>query len=100
MVSIHTPTKGVTADGLLHADIADVSIHTPTKGVTKYCYGDDKKLEVSIHTPTKGVTRVPSAPASRRRCFNPHTHDGCDILLFYAGNYNLVSIHTPTKGVT
>ena len=33
-------------------------------------------------------------------CFNPHTHEGCDILLLEDTERKAVSIHTPTKGVT
>ena len=34
-------------------------------------------------------------------CFNPHTHEGCDILLGCKDRHAVkVSIHTPTKGVT
>lgn len=34
-------------------------------------------------------------------CFIPHTHEGCDIILFLVVLFvNHVSIHTPTKGVT
>ena len=100
-VSIHTPTKGVTAEAICKhvmqygfnphthegcdkktvAYIKNewkVSIHTPTKGVTDLanCHWDI--WHVSIHTPTKGVT------------FKPETYFASDG----------VSIHTPTKGVT
>ena len=34
-VSIHTPTKGVTANGGKPVESQLVSIHTPTKGVTR-----------------------------------------------------------------
>ena len=55
-VSIHTPTKGVTAGvKQLAADIK-VSIHTPTKGVTNNDMTCAMISGVSIHTPTKGVT--------------------------------------------
>ena len=33
-------------------------------------------------------------------CFNPHTHEGCDIMLEQNRFNAEVSIHTPTKGVT
>ena len=36
-VSIHTPTQGVTAEGVPFAEVIDVSIHTPTQGVTHRC---------------------------------------------------------------
>ena len=34
-------------------------------------------------------------------CFNPHTHEGCDMLkVLSSPPIKTVSIHTPTKGVT
>ena len=33
-------------------------------------------------------------------CFNPHTHEGCDLCTQWYRPYFDVSIHTPTKGVT
>ena len=78
---------------------------------------------VSIHTPTKGVTVYSGLYLVGLRCFNPHTHEGCDseqrkrcvpgdmfqsthprrVWLGCPCNYpqmTFVSIHTPTKGVT
>ena len=57
-----------------------VSIHTPTKGVTKAIIGHLIGRYVSIHTPTKGVTAHTSIKKSSNKCFNPHTHEGCDVL--------------------
>ena len=34
------------------------------------------------------------------RCFNPHTHEGCDARDIMQFAWDKVSIHTPTKGVT
>ena len=100
LVSIHTPTKGVTAGGkvMMRRDAGfnphthegcdqkvwweifqyDVSIHTPTKGVTLYQTEIRLQFQVSIHTPTKGVTKELKRIAKEF----------------------VVSIHTPTKGVT
>ena len=100
LVSIHTPTQGVTIyrntlsmshhrfNPHTHAgcDLCItvwkiclwVSIHTPTQGVTLRFRGSLDISIVSIHTPTQGVT-----PPS----FNNFTFDN-------------VSIHTPTQGVT
>ena len=36
VVSIHTPTKGVTSSFLTFMMFTNVSIHTPTKGVTQF----------------------------------------------------------------
>ena len=79
IVSIHTPTQGVTP--FIFAQVSDqecfnphthagcdtppasakadsnVSIHTPTQGVTEVkCFTSESKI-VSIHTPTQGVTQ-------------------------------------------
>ena len=37
--------------------------------------------DVSIHTPTWGVTIQDQSFALRAKCFNPHTHMGCDLLV-------------------
>ena len=56
LVSIHTPTKGVTNVNVVNNHFTHVSIHTPTKGVTGGSFPIGINLPVSIHTPTKGVT--------------------------------------------
>ena len=58
---------------------AEVSIHTPTKGVTELSVCYNARNSVSIHTPTKGVTFVILPIRLGFLCFNPHTHEGCDI---------------------
>ena len=60
---------------------------------------DDRK-KVSIHTPTKGVTWYLLRLIPISSSFNPHTHEGCDIMLLFIRLAVEVSIHTPTKGVT
>ena len=99
IVSIHTPTQGVTTSIMYPAQASQfqsthprrvwpfctfamcseyVSIHTPTQGVTIPCPVWRGCIIVSIHTPTQGVTSL--------QCFwFFHWH---------------VSIHTPTQGVT
>ena len=100
-VSIHTPTKGVTRRGCAAYATTWVSIHTPTKGVTRYFLANESDIQVSIHTPTKGVTWHRCKYHEVDRCFNPHTHEGCDAHPLDDGGAPLhVSIHTPTKGVT
>ena len=143
-VSIHTPTQGVTIsfDGYLlnrqfqsthprrvwlriayeKVGIINVSIHTPTQGVTLDIHLSYTEIVVSIHTPTQGVTVPGFLRLSLYRCFNPHTHAGCDYtfregyLIGFSFNphthagcdlyepvslpKSIVSIHTPTQGVT
>ena len=80
LVSIHTPTKGVTNPHIVKLWRTVVSIHTPTKGVT-VCRGTPRRHNgVSIHTPTKGVTCLAWYIKARPASFNPHTHEGCDIV--------------------
>ena len=80
-VSIHTPTKGVTLRLHHHIEHVAVSIHTPTKGVTDLLTFSCDFCRVSIHTPTKGVTKNTFRKIYIFLCFNPHTHEGCDIRL-------------------
>ena len=55
-----------------------VSIHTPTQGVTLMLLLSVMwYLSVSIHTPTQGVTQA-EVWKVWHRSFNPHTHAGCD----------------------
>ena len=58
LVSIHTPTKGVTVKIFGLPVSLPVSIHTPTKGVTDHTLKVIATRSVSIHTPTKGVTAL------------------------------------------
>ena len=55
-----------------------VSIHTPTKGVTAGFSRQIRLPIVSIHTPTKGVTPLALNADLMLISFNPHTHEGCD----------------------
>ena len=103
-VSIHTPTKGVTSRSstvhpkalfqsthprrvwryscLVVVGADGVSIHTPTKGVTHIAAQVSVHGIVSIHTPTKGVTPNTQSVRTSYLSFNPHTHEGCDFVLF------------------
>ena len=55
-----------------------VSIHTPTWGVTVIFLCICIEILVSIHTPTWGVTTHFQQSFSCKRCFNPHTYMRCD----------------------
>ena len=61
---------------------AVVSIHTPTQGVTIVIFNGINISIVSIHTPTQGVTSHLSSVSSME-CFNPHTHAGCDLVMLF-----------------
>ena len=77
IVSIHTPTQGVTAIKERIASIDSFNPHTHA-GCDMYTKGYRHGKAVSIHTPTQGVT----------------------ISFFDFSDYVIVSIHTPTQGVT
>ena len=91
----------MTGDTLIHAG-ADclVSIHTPTKGVTyREVFAASFEDSFNPHT-HEGCDVCLKVDVLRHQSFNPHTHEGCDTTLFnYSPNF-FVSIHTPTKGVT
>ena len=58
-----------------------VSIHTPVKGVTQLLGREQLWKQVSIHTPVKGVTLDGVCQCRSHVCFNPHTREGCDLLV-------------------
>ena len=100
MISIHTPTKGVTDLEKALTVQAKISIHTPTKGVTNKAFLISCHQLISIHTPTKGVTKCHFRNWSYANNFNPHSHEGSDHGVTTAFKGIIISIHTPTKGVT
>ena len=79
-ISIHTPTKGVTYLWICNRFSSQISIHTPTKGVTLSSSFSVPKVSISIHTPTKGVTILSQKVFSTSSDFNPHSHKGSDWL--------------------
>ena len=122
VVSIHTPTWGVTFIFFLFLSFHVVSIHTPTWGVTGHNIQLNNIGWVSIHTPTWGVTlsliqlmifflfqsthlhevwRFKRLRFYLEQSFNPHTYMRCDLqFLSPTTREAKVSIHTPTWGVT
>ena len=104
LISIHTPTKGVTqfclietvyhnyfnphshegsddAEEKVGQQLENISIHTPTKGVTTSSNLAACFTQISIHTPTKGVTKDIKAIDATDIHFNPHSHEGSDDIL-------------------
>ena len=99
IVSIHTPTQGVTIPCPVWRGCIIVSIHTPTQGVTAatiFC-SEFNKFQ-STHP--RRVWLIYHFLHFRTECFNPHTHAGCDDVTVYFSVSAKVSIHTPTQGVT
>ena len=78
IISIHTPTKGVTIVKNVCECLSGISIHTPTKGVTNLVAVELFAKGISIHTPTKGVTFLGRQLRTMNTYFNPHSHEGSD----------------------
>ena len=55
---------------------------------------------ISIHTPTKGATRLHLCLLLLFQYFNPHSHEGSDLVTDSPPFSCSISIHTPTKGAT
>ena len=89
MISIHTPTKGVTSHRIRHKVTSAISIHTPTKGVTNI--SQDKRGVKKYFNPHshEGSDSKRNTIQTIRYNFNPHSHEGSD---FYIGTTK------PTKG--
>ena len=100
LVSIHTPTKGVTFKSFIRINPLSVSIHTPTKGVT-CCFYDNISCFLGFNPHThEGCDKTKTISNLFTISFNPHTHEGCDRKRANTEHRVNVSIHTPTKGVT
>ena len=122
LISIHTPTQGVTGSRVAtsqhknyfnpHSHAGSdfltsskkssnfISIHTPTQGVTftigKFFIDD----WISIHTPTQGVTQDLLVRRSQLLIsIHTPTQGVTNALEKLRAEYN-ISIHTPTQGVT
>ena len=76
-----------------------VSIHTPTQGVTSLQYHKTSLNSFNPHTHA-GCDQLIIVSIVHLLRFNPHTHAGCDTVIRNSTLYLFVSIHTPTQGVT
>ena len=121
IVSIHTPTQGVTTSIMYPAQASQFQSTHPRRvwlqqqssvqnsisfnphthaGCDLFIISFISERSVSIHTPTQGVTRRFEWEVCGTGCFNPHTHAGCDHVWIHSCHCSDVSIHTPTQGVT
>ena len=76
-----------------------VSIHTPTQGVTFLYICNVFRICFNPHTHAGCDNPLPRLTRVHNR-FNPHTHAGCDYCKDNKCKIISVSIHTPTQGVT
>ena len=122
LISIHTPTRGVTVSQFLYSSFSFISIHTPTRGVTSSTFsniitlghfnphshkGSDSFALFSVFTASdfnphshKGSDCYPGERVDKLLDFNPHSHKGSDSIGSYDWSAPFISIHTPTRGVT
>ena len=78
LVSIHTPTKGVT--WIISIPLEKMLFQsTHPRRVWRRLRVFIQPYNVSIHTPTKGVTALHVLWSGSGQSFNPHTHEGCDL---------------------
>ena len=99
IVSIHTPTQGVTNPNREHlSDFLFQSTHP--RRVWRWvftswndCWCFNPHTHAGCDFPALEIFSCTNS-------FNPHTHAGCDSPNIRKIPYLLVSIHTPTQGVT
>ena len=122
MVSIHTPTKGVTLKAIasissmlcfnphthegcdwqqsayVHASSMFQSTHP--RRVWLQELSESRQFSEFQSTHPRRVWQVVTLYVDGVQSFNPHTHEGCDSTHANHRCLQNVSIHTPTKGVT
>ena len=122
IISIHTPTRGVTYNRYIEQEGAeDFNPHSHKGSDNSFHAEFSAKLHFNPHS-HKGSDNHITTNDNRRVDFNPHSHKGSDRLLLhkslYVCNFNPhshkgsdmgneifgykvdISIHTPTRGVT
>ena len=77
-----------------------VSIHALTKSATVGSCTPCSLLIVSIHALTKSATCTSSSIIRSKDCFNPRTHEECDLPHRHSLIFLTVSIHALTKSAT
>ena len=76
-----------------------ISIHTPTRGVTRFLLANASFLIFQSTLP-RGEWHRMGKRKSLFKYFNPHSHEGSDLWGTLQANNKNISIHTPTRGVT
>ena len=99
IVSIHTPTQGVTTSIMYPAQASQFQSTHPRR-VWLFIIKTGIEYEKFQSTHPRRVWPRRTACCFWKKCFNPHTHAGCDVCEWRCFVYACVSIHTPTQGVT
>ena len=100
LVSIHTPTQGVTRR--FEWEVCGTGCFNPhTHAGCDHLISDKiLAIRVSIHTPTQGVTHGVFSQYARYRFQSTHPRRVWHRVSYAKILIILVSIHTPTQGVT
>ena len=100
LISIHTPTKGVTfCDNAGDAGRYDFNPHSHEGSDSKDWQRHRQPGNFNPHS-HEGSDSIVWSVRSMRRDFNPHSHEGSDASDLISLVDSVISIHTPTKGVT
>ena len=99
MVSIHTPTQGVTHI-IRHLSKCLWFQSTHPRRVWLEVAQGVELFHVFQSTHPRRVWLNHLTTITIAKCFNPHTHAGCDTDKTTNSIHTKVSIHTPTQGVT
>ena len=122
IVSIHTPTQGVTAATIFCSEFNKFQSTHPRRVWRCYSILQCVRQSFNPHTHA-GCDSSPLRSYISSHRFNPHTHAGCDMMwcgrMIYRAEFQsthprrvwqgdlnekfaerVVSIHTPTQGVT
>ena len=100
-VSIHALTRSATSfKGFLFFFADSVSIHALTRSATKFYVIIMEYFRKFQSTHSRGVRLYIPGNSALNPCFNPRTHEECD-LLHRQSSYSLsVSIHALTRSAT
>ena len=100
-VSIHALTRSATKSDAVWFACTVVSIHALTRSATCIAPLELSTYFVSIHALTRSATCDGQAVRHIVRCFNPRTHEECDVEGgIYFGLGPSVSIHALTRSAT
>ena len=101
LISIHSPTRGLT---LLRRQEKHLAIHfnsQPHKGADQLTLNAFRVNSlISIHSPTRGLTLRYLHMFCVTVHFNSQPHKGADSLTELNGQLVNISIHSPTRGLT
>ena len=105
MISVYvfqsTHPRGVRRSEGRHSQWrVQVSIPAPTRGATQQVRKLPSRCRCFNPRTHEGCDLIQKWNFPRRFCFNPRTHEGCDVVSEHTIYGRCVSIHAPTRGAT